>query len=143
MYCRSASSHKIVIGSSVALPTRYPHGEVIWGLSDVSEFSSFDSSSSELNSPRTDDSVAKFPRLFQSYMDDDECQLVNLTCSQQQCGIRPRYHNADPTIPEDVDAEGQWPWHVSLHREGDFVCAATLISEQWLVASSNCARHFE
>ena len=135
-HCRSSVSHRIIIGSTDPVPTAYPEKEVLWGLSDV-----------EVSKTISHDSHGRsISRLFTSASpasDAGDCQLVNLTCSNQQCGLRPLYHNAEPQISEDLNAEGQWPWHVSIHREGDFICGAILISNQWLLITRSCAQHFE
>ena len=133
--CRSSVSHKILIGTTDPVPTAYPEKEVLWGLSDLDVSVAIHHNTSR--------SISRLFYQSSPAPDTDECQLVNLTCSSQQCGIRPLYHNADPPISEDLNAEGQWPWHVSIHREGDFICGATLVSNQWLLTSHDCAQRFE
>lgn len=129
-------SHRIVIGSTDPLPVAYPAKEILWGLADVNVSTSNRHATSE----------GSISRLFDpksSTSDAEECQLANLTCSDQQCGIRPLYHNAEPRISEDLNTEAQWPWHVVLYRDGDFICGATLVSSRWLIISNECAQTFE
>lgn len=33
---------------------------------------------------------------------------------------------------------GDWPWHVSLHRDETHVCDGTLVSENWVLTTESC-----
>lgn len=35
-------------------------------------------------------------------------------------------------------APGDWPWHVSLHRDETHVCDGTLVSENWVLTTESC-----
>lgn len=35
-------------------------------------------------------------------------------------------------------APGDWPWHVSLHRDATHVCDGTLVSENWVLTTESC-----
>lgn len=35
-------------------------------------------------------------------------------------------------------APGDWPWHVTLHRDDTHVCDGTLISENWVLTTESC-----
>lgn len=35
---------------------------------------------------------------------------------------------------------GQWPWQVSIRQDLLHVCAATLISERWVLTTASCFR---
>lgn len=35
-------------------------------------------------------------------------------------------------------ALGDWPWHVSLHRDETHVCDGTLVSENWVLTTDSC-----
>ncbi|XP_045026749.1 LOW QUALITY PROTEIN: serine protease nudel [Daphnia magna] len=66
-----------------------------------------------------------------------DCKFVNLTCSNQLCGIRPNLGEWD-TLPK---TEGRFPWHATLFLEGQYLCGATLVAPQWLLVSSVCFRN--
>ncbi|XP_043340628.1 serine protease 48-like [Cervus canadensis] len=36
---------------------------------------------------------------------------------------------------------GQWPWQVSIRQGLSHVCAASLISKQWVLTVASCFRH--
>lgn len=67
------------------------------------------------------------------------CWSLNVTCSSQNCGVRPRFPHATH-LPV---TEAQWPWHASLFQEGDYLCTATLIHPQWLLTSTHCMNSVE
>ncbi len=69
----------------------------------------------------------------------DDCKLVNVSCSTQMCGTRPSLGNWNG-IP---NIEGRYPWHATLFLNGEYLCGATLIAPQWLVASANCIRNIK
>lgn len=35
-------------------------------------------------------------------------------------------------------APGDWPWHVSLHRDDTHVCDGTLVSDTWVLTTESC-----
>lgn len=37
-----------------------------------------------------------------------------------------------------MSAPGDWPWHVSLHRDETHVCDGTLVSENWVLTTESC-----
>lgn len=37
-----------------------------------------------------------------------------------------------------MSAPGDWPWHVSLHRDETHVCDGTLVSEHWVLTTESC-----
>jgi len=60
--------------------------------------------------------------------------VVRLECQGLQCGRRAlQYRNtSDPVM------HGDWPWQVSLVREGVHVCDGTLVSDQWVMSTASC-----
>ena len=37
----------------------------------------------------------------------------------------------------------KWPFAVSLHRNGYFKCAASIIAPDWIVTAAHCVYNFE
>lgn len=68
-----------------------------------------------------------------------DCKFVNVTCSNQLCGIRPSLGGWD-ALP---NIEGRFPWHATLFLEGQYICGATLLAPQWLLVSSFCFRNIK
>lgn len=62
------------------------------------------------------------------------CKFVNVTCSNQLCGIRPHLGGWD-NLP---NTEGRFPWHATLFLKGQYLCGATLVAPSWLLTSINC-----
>ena len=68
-----------------------------------------------------------------------DCKLVNVSCSTQMCGTRPSLGIWNGI----AHIEGRYPWHATLFLNGEYLCGATLIAPQWLVASANCIRNLK
>ena len=64
----------------------------------------------------------------------DRCSNVNVTCSLQPCGFRSRFNLAS-VLP---DTEGQWPWHISLYKNGSYFCGAALVSDSVAITIASC-----
>nr|CAG4638255.1 EOG090X019S [Cyclestheria hislopi] len=68
-------------------------------------------------------------------------QVLHLTCSELECGIRPVHVHPDrpgnhlTMLPA---SHGDWPWLAALIRDGVHACDGTLIADQWLLTSSYC-----
>ncbi|XP_066975872.1 uncharacterized protein [Macrobrachium rosenbergii] len=65
--------------------------------------------------------------------------VVKVSCSSLQCGMRPRAvsHRAR-IVGGSNSGPGSWPWHAALYKEGEYQCGATLINNQWLVSAGHC-----
>ncbi|XP_068241561.1 uncharacterized protein [Palaemon carinicauda] len=65
--------------------------------------------------------------------------VVKVSCSNLQCGMRPRAvsHRAR-IVGGSNSGPGSWPWHAALYKEGEYQCGATLINNQWLVSAGHC-----
>lgn len=65
--------------------------------------------------------------------------VVRVTCSNLQCGMRPRAvsHRAR-IVGGNNSGPGSWPWHAALYKEGEYQCGATLINSRWLVSAGHC-----
>ncbi|KFM61966.1 Atrial natriuretic peptide-converting enzyme, partial [Stegodyphus mimosarum] len=75
----------------------------------------------------------------------DSQNVIYVKCGSSACGLRPAHsarvaRNFALNLPEGRfgAVHGQWPWHVAILRNGDYVCDATLISDEWLLTSSSC-----
>lgn len=91
-------------------------------------------------------------------------QIVRITCDSEtlECGRNPLFTAPDQRsravltsslqkiyeqfdrpidlLPGSVFAanDGDWPWLVSLFKDGQFLCEGTLIDSQWILTSSSC-----
>ena len=68
-----------------------------------------------------------------------DCKFVNVSFSTQMCGTRPSLGNWSG-VP---NLEGRYPWQATLFLNGEYLCGATLIAPQWLIASANCIRNLK
>ena len=69
----------------------------------------------------------------------NDCKFVNVTCANQQCGIRPNLGGWD----NFSNIEGRFPWHATLFLNGQYLCGATLVAPEWLLVSANCVRNIK
>ena len=70
---------------------------------------------------------------------EGDCKYINVSCSSQMCGTRPSL-GIWTGLP---NLEGRYPWHATLFLNGEYLCGATLIAPQWLIASANCIRNLK
>uniref|UniRef100_A0A4W4FWW3 Peptidase S1 domain-containing protein n=1 Tax=Electrophorus electricus TaxID=8005 RepID=A0A4W4FWW3_ELEEL len=50
------------------------------------------------------------------------------------CSIHPQ----DRVVGGVNAVEGEWPWQVSLHFSGHLYCAASVITNEWLISAAHC-----
>lgn len=56
-----------------------------------------------------------------------------------ECGVQSMLNNKSAATSLSKMANvGDWPWHVSLHRDGTHVCDGTLVSENWILTTESC-----
>lgn len=103
-------------------------------------------------------------RLRQSETACNSRQVIRITCDRTtlECGRNPLFTPPEQRsrtiltssvqrIYEQFDRpidllpgsvfpanDGDWPWLVSLFRDGQFLCEGTLIDDQWILTSSSC-----
>lgn len=103
-------------------------------------------------------------RLRQSETACNSRQVIRITCDPTtlECGRNPLFTPPDQRsravltssvqriyeqfdrpidlLPGSVFAagDGDWPWLVSLFRDGQFLCEGSLIDDQWILTSSSC-----
>jgi len=72
--------------------------------------------------------------------------VVRMECDDLECGRRPanvhgKIINSNEIEMDETDItakHGDWPWHVSLFKEGTHVCDGTLIDKQWVMSTKSC-----
>ena len=56
-------------------------------------------------------------------------------CSLLDCSTAP----LSTKIVGGSDASvGSWPWQVSMHFQGNFICGGTLIHREWVLTAAHC-----
>ena len=97
------------------------------------------------------DSKAKYvdmvsPMVGNKRFIDTPCHLrnvVNITCDRLKCGRRPAFVPTEMRAKldsprRDLAAHGDWPWMVTLYKNGLHVCDGTLVDEQWIMTTASC-----
>ena len=68
--------------------------------------------------------------------------VVRMECGGLECGKRPaRVARGDRETRELEDTRaqhGDWPWHVTLIKEGTHVCDGTLVHDHWVISTKSC-----
>ncbi|CAF0925706.1 unnamed protein product [Adineta ricciae] len=57
------------------------------------------------------------------------------------CGLRPLKARSDDTariVGGTVSTRGDWPWQISMERNGKHICGGSLINDQWIVTAAHC-----
>lgn len=63
--------------------------------------------------------------------------VVKISCQGLECGKNPL--GVFKTQQDYVEVNhGDWPWHVTLFRDGQHKCDGTLISSLWVATSASC-----
>ena len=65
-------------------------------------------------------------------------EVVKVSCRQLECGRRPAHIAANDTNLARLARHGDWPWHVSLVKEGVHVCDGVLVDKQWVMSTASC-----
>ena len=65
-------------------------------------------------------------------------EVVKVSCRQLECGRRPAHVAANDTNLARLARHGDWPWHVSLVKEGVHVCDGVLVDKQWVMSTASC-----
>lgn len=55
-----------------------------------------------------------------------------------ECGVQSVLSANSASSLSKMAAPGDWPWHVSLHRDETHVCDGTLVSENWVLTTESC-----
>jgi len=72
--------------------------------------------------------------------------VVRMECDELECGRRPANVHGKISDSNEIEVDGaditakhgDWPWHVSLFKEGTHVCDGTLIDKQWIMSTKSC-----
>ena len=67
--------------------------------------------------------------------------VVRMECGGLECGKRPARVTRDETRDLETDTRarhGDWPWHVTLIKEGTHVCDGTLVHDHWVISTKSC-----
>ncbi|XP_004402609.1 PREDICTED: enteropeptidase isoform X2 [Odobenus rosmarus divergens] len=65
--------------------------------------------------------------------------LILLQCNRKSCGNKLVAQEVSPKIVGGNNAkEGAWPWVVALYYNGQLLCGASLVSNDWLVSAAHC-----
>ncbi|XP_014225534.1 atrial natriuretic peptide-converting enzyme [Trichogramma pretiosum] len=63
-------------------------------------------------------------------------QVMYVRCSELVCGVQSMRTRSSSL--NKISSPGDWPWHVSLFKEDNHVCDATLVSDEWLLTTASC-----
>uniref|UniRef100_A0A8D2D3U7 Enteropeptidase n=1 Tax=Sciurus vulgaris TaxID=55149 RepID=A0A8D2D3U7_SCIVU len=72
--------------------------------------------------------------------------LILLQCNHKSCGKKLVAQEVSPKIVGGSDSKaGAWPWLAALYYQGQMLCGASLVSNDWLVSAAHCvyARNME
>ena len=67
------------------------------------------------------------------------CKYVNTECSAHPtCGVMPLYNFLGQDTP--AFGPGVFPWTAILYLDGQYLCGATLVHQDWVLIGEGCAR---
>ncbi|UJR27992.1 hypothetical protein I4U23_009250 [Adineta vaga] len=61
--------------------------------------------------------------------------------SKDTCGLRPLItapNASSRIVGGKVSTRGDWPWQISMQRNGNHICGGSLINDQWIVTAAHC-----
>ena len=69
--------------------------------------------------------------------------VLKMQCQDLRCGLRPAAVTAEhDSLTAEHDSltagHGDWPWQVTLLKEGTHVCDGTLIHDNWVLSTKSC-----
>ena len=70
--------------------------------------------------------------------------VLRMECEDLECGKRPAVVSGvyDKDVEDDgghrMAKHGDWPWHVTLIKEGTHVCDGTLVHSNWVMSTKSC-----
>ncbi|GAB6019517.1 hypothetical protein CHUAL_001093 [Chamberlinius hualienensis] len=78
-------------------------------------------------------------------------EVAWVQCKNLECGIRPMsatgrivggansLASATGRIVGGANSlAGSWPWQAAMYKNGDYMCGATLLNDQWLLSAAHC-----
>lgn len=64
--------------------------------------------------------------------------IINRLVLISECGLQSILSANSASSLSKMASPGDWPWHVSLHRDETHVCDGTLVSENWILTTESC-----
>lgn len=65
-------------------------------------------------------------------------QVLKVACSNLECGMQSTHGPDGLATLSKMALHGDWPWHVSLHKENVHICDGTLVSASWVATTTSC-----
>lgn len=80
-----------------------------------------------------------FPHLYLIPISHKSIRLIKcMNVYLVDCGVQPMLGSGSAMTLSKMANVGDWPWHVSLHRDDTHVCDGTLVSENWVLTTESC-----
>ncbi|CAF3197292.1 unnamed protein product [Rotaria socialis] len=67
--------------------------------------------------------------------------VFSIDYPKDTCGLRPLINTGDSPdriVGGTASLRGDWPWIVSMQRNGNHFCGASLINDEWLITAAHC-----